>query len=75
VGPGKNRFETWQIFSAKIDGAKAPQKNTYSPRIHHQKSPIAHHFFAKNPEKQPPSPAHFFVSAGSASKSLRGTAR
>src|ERR1700733_2086939 len=71
LGSRKNGLETWQIFSAKIGGAKTPQRTIIAPRIHHQKSSIAHHFFAKTPEKQPFSPAYFFVSAREQQQSLQ----
>jgi hypothetical protein len=49
---GKNSFETWQILSAGIRGAKTPQKAAISPQIHHQKTMFCALFLQKPLKKQ-----------------------
>jgi hypothetical protein len=71
VGPEKNRFETWQIFSAKIGVAKTPQNCYFHHEFTIKNHPLRTISSQKPLKNSPPSPGIIFGSAREQQQSLQ----
>jgi hypothetical protein len=43
----------WHVFRGRIKAVFSPSFTSIPPQIHHQKTTICHHVFAKTPAKMP----------------------